>query len=105
MRTGQDASMKRGLINPLLTLMPFGNSRATVPEGRTKIAQRFNAGPANVRRQAPKGRKKRWENQRALSSLAGLVPISGYNPALKRWAIVGRPAGLPLHVAASNFRP
>ena len=35
--------------------------------------------------------------QRFLSSLTGLVPLPPENPALKRWAIVGCPAGTWIH--------
>ena len=66
-------------------------------QGRPKIAHRFNGGNQAPRTgKAPLGAKETTTYaQRVLSSLAGLAPTPPTNPALKRWAILFRPAGWP----------
>jgi hypothetical protein len=58
-----------------------------VPEGRMRIAQRFNAGMDAVSGKVPKGRPNRWFWRGPFSRLYGtrFDPF----PALKRRAIVG----------------
>ena len=65
-------------------------------QGRPTIAHRFIGGnPSGKKGQVPSGTKEIVEIPgRLLSSLTGLVPSGDVTPALKRWAIVGRPAGL-----------
>src|SRR6266566_6525751 len=65
-------------------------------QGRPTIAHRFIGGnPSGKKGQVPSGTKEIVViPRRLLSSLTGLVPAGGVTPALKRWAIFGRPAGL-----------
>src|SRR6266480_7942833 len=68
-----------------------------VPQGRSRIAHRFNGGqPIPKCDQAPSGERNRSAKcARVLSSLTGLLPFSLENPAINRWAIFFRPTGLP----------
>jgi hypothetical protein len=65
-------------------------------KGRPKIAHRFIGGnPSGKKGQVPSGTEEIVAiPERFLSSLTGLVSSGDVTPALKRWAIVGRPAGL-----------
>ena len=67
-----------------LEAMPLGNSAPQSRRDFTRIAQRFNAGSE------PSGA---YESHRDDVVPAGLVPRSPGSPALKRWAIFGRPSG------------
>jgi hypothetical protein len=71
----------------------LGGSRK-VPEGRSKIARRFNAGFIGRHTKVPKGRLTRlskgnhWNRDSAVPS--GLISIPYLDPALKRRAIFTR---------------
>src|SRR6266436_1620072 len=67
------------------------------PEGRQRIAQRFNAGMQWIKGRSP-ARDDRIEARseqrlrRFLPSLRDLAPNERINPALKGWAIFGPPS-------------
>ena len=61
------------------------------PSGRKTIAQHFSAGSASVANQVPSGTKETV--RRLASSLKGLSGSPAAHPALKCWAIFGRPCG------------
>src|SRR6185369_7142722 len=67
-------------------------SRFQVPQGRSKIAQRFIAGLWREYRTSPV-RDERTHRSSPVISVAppGLWPFSTLNPRLKPWAIFGRP--------------
>ena len=70
-----------------------------VPQGRPKIAQHFSAGCAVGEPGSP-GRDDRDSVLSPLSSLPGLATLTASNPALKCWAILGRPCGtVGIHLA------
>ena len=78
---------------------------ASPGEGRPEIAHRFIGG--NGMEEAPEsrqGRKKCQGRKMILPSLAGLVPQPPENPALKRWAIVGRPGGTEAGASSGGRR-
>ena len=64
---------------------------AAVPEGRLTIAQHLSAGSAMGRHQVPEGRPKHPLHAAVVP--AGLGDSAATNPALKCWAIFGRPSG------------
>jgi hypothetical protein len=63
--------------------------KSFIPKGWSRLAQRFNAGISVHEVQVPKGRLKCNRVSRPFGTCATLRP----HPALKRWAIVGRPSG------------
>ena|SRR5258708_2793639 len=63
---------------------------ALVPEGQSRIAQRFNAGCGIVWHKSRKGRPKNL----LLGRPSGTCLLSTRYPALKRWAIVSHPSGM-----------
>src|SRR6187455_3232640 len=67
-------------------------SRFHVPQGRSKIAQRFIAGLWREHKTSPV-RDERAHRSSPVISVAppGLRPCSTLNPRLKPWAIFGRP--------------
>jgi len=64
--------------------------RGVVPEGRPRIARRFNAGFATDNGRVPKGRLSRGVFQ---PSLRDSMTSCDAHPTLKRWAIVKSPFG------------
>ena len=70
----------------------FSVSRFHVPQGRSKIAQRFIAGLWREYKTSPV-RDERTHRSNPIFSFAplGLWPFSTCNPRLKPWAIFGRP--------------
>ena len=76
----------------------LGESSRPVPQGRPRIAQRFIAGNQGGLAGVPQGRKKSHpptgrRGLTVLSSLRDSLAASLHHPALKRWAMVGRPCG------------
>ena len=73
----------------LLALMPFGNSSgSSVPEQRSKIARRFNAGLRPEGNPVPGGRQKSKGETQCSVVPSGLAIGGAMSfPALKRWAI------------------
>src|SRR5881394_223688 len=69
-------------------------SRFHVPQGRSKIAQRFIAGLWRGHKTSPV-RDERTHRSSPVISVAppGLWPFSTLNPRLKPWATFGRPFG------------
>ena len=70
----------------------FSVSRFRVPQGRSKIAQRFIAGLWREHKSSPV-RDERTHRSSPIFSAAppGLWPCSTRNPRLKPWATFGRP--------------
>ncbi len=70
----------------------FSVSRFHVPQGRSKIAQRFIAGLWREYKTSPV-RDERTHRSSTIFSVAppGLWPFSTRNPRLKPWATFGRP--------------
>ena len=70
----------------------FSVSRFHVPQGRSKIAQRFIAGLWREHKTSPV-RDERTHQSSPIFSVAppGLLPFSTRNPRLKPWANFGRP--------------
>ena len=70
----------------------FSVSRFRVPQGRSKIAQRFIAGLWREHKSSPV-RDERTHRSSPIISVAplGLWPFSTCNPQLKLWATFGRP--------------
>jgi hypothetical protein len=66
-----------------------GIPNSFIPEGWSRLAQRFNAGISVREVLVPKGRLMRT----LVSRPFGTCPTPRPLPALKRWAIVGRPSG------------
>ena len=80
-----------GCVEPVIGL----NS---VPQGRPTIAHRFNGGKYAAHAASPKGAKKSdrvgfRRRGRVLSSLRDSALFGARNPAMNRWAILGRPCG------------
>ena len=76
------------------------------PAGRKRIAQRFNAGLGSAAMEpVPSGTTETLLSHDLLSSLAGLEHAGAIVPALKRWAILGRPAGLETALQGVEMRP
>ncbi len=73
-------------------LYVFSVSRFHVPQGRSKIAQRFIAGLWREHKTSPV-RDERTHRSSPIFSVAptGLWPFSNRNPRLKPWATFGRP--------------
>jgi hypothetical protein len=61
-----------------------------VPKGRTRIAQRFNAGTVAWVGQVPQGRLSIATSSRPFGTQPSIRP----HPALKRWAIFRHPSGM-----------
>jgi hypothetical protein len=85
-------------LAPGFSLMRFGNSsvvaRESVPEGRPKIAQRFNAGWKREDEMSPDGTVEIPMGRTGpLSSLRDSVALPDRSPALKSWAIFTYPSG------------
>ena len=74
---------------------------AVQPGGRKGIAQRFCAGCARGSGASPGRDERNVARFTPLSSLAGLFAATLASPALKRWAIFGRPCGT---AAARHWR-
>ena len=72
----------------------FSVSRFHVPQGRSKIAQRFIAGLWREHKTSPV-RDERTHRSSPIFSIVppGLGPFSTRNPRLKPWATFGRPYG------------
>ncbi len=75
-----------------VALYVFSVSRFHVPQGRSKIAQRFIAGLWREHKTSPV-RDERTHRSSPIFSVAppGLWPFSTRNPRLKPWATFGRP--------------
>src|SRR5437660_4850860 len=58
-----------------------------------RIARRFNAGKHRARHISPEGTTEGWAMRFELGRPIGTQDLLVSNPALKRWAIVGRPFG------------
>ena len=85
-----------------ICVQPAVLASISVPKGRARIAQRFNAG-TRIRRQA----KSQRDEGIALRSSASIVPDGTRRrgrlfPALKRWAFIFRPAGLVTALAPQS---
>ena len=101
-QTGEQPS-----ATPVVTRRKSGFAYAGFgPAGRTRMAQRFNAGMSGG-----EGFKSRHGRQNAVSAAklsvvpGGTgVPPRGSHPALKRWAILVRPAGLKRNVQTAMRR-
>jgi hypothetical protein len=90
----------------LAALNTAWNRPKNVPPGRPKIAQRFIAGTTAANStQAPSGAKEASGNPRAFFRPSrDSFPCRPGNPAMNRWAIVFRPAGLPLSPCFQDLR-
>src|SRR5437899_2229640 len=86
---------------------PVPGAKTASPAGTTDDSPPFQRWATDSQTQpSPTGAKDIvWRDARVLSSLTGLVsPLSG-NPAINRWAIVFRPAGLRNSSATPPPRP
>ena len=96
------------LAKPVATRRKSGFAQAGFsPAGRKRIAQCFNAGNSgSTRRPVPTGTTETlYCGSIFMPSLTGLNPCSAPGPALKRWAILFRPAGLKPAYAKPDLRP
>ena len=77
--------------------MRFGNFddrlHGAVPEGQTRIAQRFSVGSVTKRAQVPKGRLMGAGQESNSAVPSGLGSRGIISPTLKRWAILRHPCG------------
>ena len=94
-RRGQRRCAVQWFLSPHPSPLPwyvFSVSRFHVPQGRSKIAQRFIAGLWRKYRTSPV-RDERTHQSSTIFSVAppGLWPFSTRDPRLKPWATFGRP--------------
>jgi hypothetical protein len=81
-----------------LTIVSLGNLRLAVPEGRVRIAQRFNAGMGDEGCRVPKGRLTNSARVLPFIRPFGTYAIGTAFPALKRRVIVRSPSGTTLQL-------
>ncbi len=67
--------------------------RRVLPQGRPKIAHRFNGGKTSLPFLSPAGATASPSHPHALPSLTGLLPQNASPPRINPWAIVSRPDG------------